>query len=203
MTPPVNTATALQKNVAEQSASTSGFCSQRLENVFNSTFASHNTLLVGGYDEPIYLPQTPQQPHNLLCYREDFFASALHEIAHWCVAGEERRAQVDFGYWYAPEGRDALAQEAFEHAEVKPQTLEWYFSLACNYRFIVSVDNLAQTTGALADTLAFEHRLIAQAERWLSEGFPRRAQQIFQALSGEFGTSGDIPHDAFTLAAFK
>ncbi len=49
------------------------------------------------------------------------FASALHEISHWCIAGKARRELVDFGYWYCPDGRDAMTQSQFEDVEVKPQ----------------------------------------------------------------------------------
>ncbi len=53
-----------------------------------------------------------------------FYASALHEIAHWCIAGENRCQQVDYGYWYEPNGRSEERQFEFEKVEVKPQALE-------------------------------------------------------------------------------
>ncbi len=118
------------------------FIVARLESVFRACFnESENTLLRGGAVEPFYQPAGGERSVNLLIYREDFFASALHEIAHWCVAGNARRRQRDFGYWYAPEGRSSQQQTAFEAMEVKPQALEWFFSKACGYRFQVSVDN--------------------------------------------------------------
>ncbi len=54
---------------------------------------------------------TMKRPITVSCLRTDFFASALHEISHWCVAGKARREQVDFGYWYCPDGRDAMTQK--------------------------------------------------------------------------------------------
>ena len=163
--------------------------SRRLEEVFNRCFLlSENTQLVGGVEEPLYRPAKDEQDQHLLYYREDYFASALHEVAHWCIAGRSRRQLVDFGYWYAPEGRDSQQQRAFESVEVKPQALEWYFAKACGYRFQVSVDNLDPETGALPDTGHFRERVLAQARYWLDAGLPPRAQLFFEALSESFGT---------------
>lgn len=44
--------------------------------------------------------------------------------------GEKRRQLVDFGYWYAPDGRSAEQQELFQAVEVKPQAMEWILSPA-------------------------------------------------------------------------
>ena len=73
-------------------------------------------------------------PHRL--------GGALHEVAHWCVAGPRRRCLDDYGYWYAPDGRDAAAQAEFLRVEVRPQALEALFCAACNHPFRVSLDNL-------------------------------------------------------------
>lgn len=164
------------------------FDSRRLEQVFNACFAqSQNTRLIGGAAEPVYQPARHPGKH-LLFYREDFFASALHEVAHWCIAGEARRQLLDFGYWYAPEGRDRVQQRAFEAVEVKPQAMEWFFAKACGYRFQVSVDNLDPETGAVPDTSHFRLRVLQQARHWLDDGLPPRGQQFFDALSQEFDT---------------
>lgn len=165
------------------------FSAARLEHVFEQCFLqSERTRLVGGAEEPLYRPaETPGEPH-LLFYRDDFFASALHEIAHWCIAGSRRRELLDFGYWYAPEGRDPQQQRAFEAVEVKPQALEWYFSRACGYRFRVSVDNLDPVTGAMPDTADFRHSVAEQAQLWQRAGLPARALQFFNALIEEFNT---------------
>ena len=53
-------------------------------------FAEFNTRLEGGAEEPLYLPTTSHDPARIL-FTRDYFASALHEVAHWCVAGEARR----------------------------------------------------------------------------------------------------------------
>lgn len=165
----------------------SAFCSTRLERVFDATFAAYNTRLIGGFAEPIYLPAGSECAYHRLCYRDDYFASALHESAHWCIAGPERRLQEDFGYWYAPDGRDARAQRAFEQVEVKPQALEWWFTQACGATFSLSVDNLDATGDAAQASDEFVGAVSAQARRWQAEGLPERAAQFFAALCDAFG----------------
>lgn len=59
-------------------------------------------------------------PYNRIVFAHGYYASGMHEISHWCVAGAERRKLVDFGYWYCPDGRDAETQGKFEDVEVKP-----------------------------------------------------------------------------------
>jgi elongation factor P hydroxylase len=138
-----------------------------------------------------------------LYYRSDYFASALHEVAHWCIAGERRRQLADFGYWYAPDGRSPQQQSAFEAVEAKPQALEWLFSLACGYRFRISVDNLGATQAGEHDTAPFRQRVLAQARAWQQSRLPPRAELFFSALSLEFGTGlkpGDPELDLAGLA---
>ncbi|MDO8863896.1 elongation factor P hydroxylase [Haliea sp. E1-2-M8] len=175
------------------------FCSGRLQRVFDACFAgSENTLLCGGAGEPLYAPATnPGDPHRLW-YREDFFASALHEVAHWCIAGPARRLLPDFGYWYAPEGRNADQQAAFESVEVAPQALEWCFAIACGYRFQVSTDNLAAERGTPADHSAFKAAVCREARRRARQGLPPRARQFHAALQAEFGLATRLTPELFT-----
>ncbi len=176
-----------------------GFCALRLERVFAACFAAnYSTRLAGGASEPYYRPAGQAGRHHLLRYREDYFASALHEVAHWCIAGPERRLRPDFGYWYAPDGRSAVEQRAFEAVEYRPQALEWHFSRACGYRFRVSLDNLDGGEEAVMDTLRFRRRLVDQANHWRATGLPRRAARFAAALRREFGVPGELPE--FTLA---
>ena len=178
-------------------ASSTLFDCARLAAIFAACFAeTENTLLVGGADEPLYQPSGEGQARNLLYFRDDYFASALHEIAHWCIAGPERRTRVDFGYWYAPEGRNSAQQQAFEAVEVKPQALEWLFSLACGYHFRVSVDNFGPQ-GELADTTAFRLAVAEQARHWQAAGLPQRAAQFFDALVEEFASGAELAHLVF------
>ena len=168
------------------SASEEGFPASRLERVFADCFAARwRTRLVGGADEPFYQPAVDEGGVHLLHYRLDYFASALHEAAHWCIAGAARRQLPDFGYWYAPDGRSAEQQREFEAVEYRPQALEWFFSRACGYRFRVSTDNLAAPQG---DALTFRIRVLEQATSWRDSGLPQRASLFFDALAGAFGT---------------
>ena len=68
---------------------------QLFDNLFLNT---ENTQLLGGADEPFYIPSSSEAVPHKLIFRENFVSSALHEIAHWCIAGKMRRLQQDFGY---------------------------------------------------------------------------------------------------------
>jgi elongation factor P hydroxylase len=187
---------------AVHSPSAQAFRSARLERVFTACFGqSLQTRLVGGAPEPLYTPATQEAPESTIYYREDYFASALHEVAHWCIAGEERRQQLDFGYWYAPDGRSPQQQAAFEQVEYKPQALEWFFSKACAIRFSVSVDNLQGFAAVNVDQASgFKHSVLDQALYWQREPLPGRALSFYQALCIEFGTDTQPTELDFTLA---
>jgi elongation factor P hydroxylase len=156
-----------------------------IERVFNATFAdSHNTVLIGGAPEPFYRPADADHAQHRIFYREDFVSSSLHEIAHWLVAGPERRLLPDWGYWYAPDGRDAEQQGKFEQVEVKPQALEWLLHIACGLRFQVSLDNLGEHAGSGE---VFKDRVHEQANTNIHHGVNDRTQQLYDALSTAFG----------------
>ena len=118
-------------------------------------------------------------------FTHDYFRSALHETAHWCVAGEDRLKLDDWGYWYSPDGRNAQQQKAFYQVEVKPQALEWIFCDACSESFSVSADNLDGSTQGLED---FEKKVALQKERFLSEGLSERPARWVEGLRREFGS---------------
>lgn len=100
---------------------------QDLITIFNDTFLeSFNTKLELGGDEPIYLPADEAHPHHRIIFARGFYASALHEIAHWCVAGPERRLLEDFGYWYEPDGRTAEVQAEFEKLKFAPKLMSGF-----------------------------------------------------------------------------
>ena len=161
-----------------------------LEQLFSDCFyESYNSKLVKGGDEPIYLPpmQTDisiaPQPYAQIVFAHGYYASALHEIAHWCLAGAERRKRIDFGYWYSPDGRTAKQQQAFQKVECQPQAIEWAFCVASGFAFNVSCDNLAgDEFGRQPDHRAFALTVKAQVQTYLQQGFPQRAQQFIKAL---------------------
>ena len=155
--------------------------------IFDALFGeTENTRLIWGGDEPIYLPADSEVPFNRVIFAHGYFASALHEIAHWCIAGSERRRLTDFGYWYAPDGRSAAQQQAFEKVEVKPQALEWILSKACGKPFRVSVDNL---NGEQSDPEPFKRAVCRQVQAYCREGIPACAQMLRDALATFYGTA--------------
>ena len=113
----------------------------------DTVLAAYRTRLVGGFDEPFYLAFRGDKPAEIR-FTHDYPRSALHELAHWCVAGEVRRRQDDYGYWYAPDGRTNAQQQQFFQVEVIPQAFEKHFCTALGIPFAVSVDNLCNRAAA-------------------------------------------------------
>ncbi len=157
-----------------------------LISLFERTFfETYNVRLIRGDDEPVYQPADQSIPFNRVVFAHGFYASAFHEIAHWCFAGSARHDKTDFGYWYVGDGRDEEQQKIFEQVEVKPQAIEWAFCVAAGFPFNVSCDNL---DGAEPDYQAFRNKVAAQVSRWVAEGFPPRAEQFIKALADFYGT---------------
>lgn len=163
--------------------------------LFNQCFLdSYNTLLVKGGDEPIYLPQSAERPHYELHFAHGFYRSALHETAHWLIAGDTRRQQVDFGYWYEPDGRSAEQQRIFEQVEVKPQALEWILSDAVGIPFRVSVDNLS---GEATDATPFKMAVFSQVLDYVATGLWSRAETFRLALCEHYGRPRELDPNRF------
>ncbi len=155
-----------------------------LVRLFNDLFyLQEKTILVSGGDEPLYLPANDDCSYARVIFTADYFASALHEVAHWCLAGARRLTQTDYGYWYIAD-RTLQQQRAFERAEVKPQALEELFSLASGYPFRPSFDNLKIPEYS---SEWFNQRRAAQRQRFLVDGLPGRANQFYQALTAFYG----------------
>lgn len=166
---------------------------RQLIDIFDRLFVgSCNTRLIAMGDEPVYYPADDVFAYHRLIFRHDYFSSALHEISHWCIAGPQRREQVDFGYWYQPDGRTEAQQQAFEQVEVKPQALEWMLSNAAGHRFRISADNLS---GGIGASEAFVEAVAQQARHWCDMPMPTRAAQLAEALAESFGgTNYCQPH---------
>lgn len=149
--------------------------------LFNHTFFDvYNTKLVRGDDEPIYLPATDSVPYHQIVFAHGFYASAMHEIAHWCVAGPERRLREDFGYWYEPDGRTERVQAEFEKVEIRPQSYEWILSVSAGLPFSVSCDNL--NGDFEPDRFAFMGKVHQEVMLILEQGLPNRVDMLSQAL---------------------
>lgn len=179
---------------------------EAISQIFDHCFAEDfNTRLCAGAEEPLYLPAgmddaelgySPSDTHRLF-FRHDYVASAFHEVAHWCIAGSERREQKDYGYWYAPDGRDAAQQREFELVEVKPQALEWLLCLAAGRDFRLSIDNLS---GEAINVRPFADAVVAQARRYAQTGLPPRAETLCLALR-EYSGAAMPEHDSFCIEA--
>lgn len=167
-----------------------------LVELFNQTFqVSHRTVLVKGDDEPVYLPADSEHSHHRIIFAHGFFASGLHEISHWCIAGPQRLLLEDFGYWYEPDGRTAEQQAIFEKVEIKPQALEWIFAKSCGFRFRVSTDNL---NGEWTDNSQFKQNVYEQVGEYLAQGvdgLPDRPKSLVKALCSFYGTSMPLYSD--------
>ena len=150
----------------------------QLTRLFNSVFAvSDKTALIGNAAEPYYQPGSPHR----IYFRSDYLRSALHEVAHWCVAGARRRRLPDYGYWYSPDGRDAGQQQAFFAVEARSQAIECCFCDAIGIPFSPSVDNV----GARIEPQHLR-RFEARIQEWCNQferaGLPPRAAQFVTAL---------------------
>ena len=169
--------------------------------LFNQLFAhTENTLLVAGEDEPIYLPADTKHAQHRIIFAHGFFSSALHEISHWCIAGEARRQQIDYGYWYNPDGRSADQQMAFAKVEAKPQALEWILSRACGYKFVISLDNLRAEP---IDITPFRQAVLTQIKQFQQQGIGARAEKLQQALSHYYQQPTDYKSYTVSLQELK
>ncbi|CAA0117532.1 Elongation factor P hydroxylase [BD1-7 clade bacterium] len=150
--------------------------------IFNGLFAEkENTQLARGDGEPIYLPATEgDSACHQVVFAHGFFASALHEIAHWCIAGKQRRELVDYGYWYEPDGRCVEKQHEFALVEARPQAVEWVLHQACGHRFNISLDNLSLDPQAFAP---FKDAVLEQITNLKLHGLPPRAAILQEALA--------------------
>ncbi len=141
---------------------------------FNRLFAiPFNVEMRGGGAEPDYSPPTAKQ-RGALVARADYAASALHEAAHWCVAGSARRRLPDYGYVYLPPPRNPPDQRRFFAWELRNQAVECYLCDAAGLAYRASADDPELALDALA---AFEARV-----RALSLSPPQRALQLAAEL---------------------
>jgi elongation factor P hydroxylase len=150
-------------------------------NALNDTVLCHyRTRIVGGFAEPFYKAATDDAFAEIR-FTHDYERSALHELGHWCVAGEQRRRQDDYGYWYAPDGRDNTQQQLFFQVEVRPQAIEKHFCSALGIPFAVSVDNLGNPD--FAGVSEFSTAVDERFAHYREHGLPGRARDIYHCLA--------------------
>lgn len=168
---------------------------QDLISLFYKTFyQKYNTQLVKGGDEPLYLPADSNCDYHQIIFARGYYASAFHEISHWCQAGKKRRLLEDYGYWYMPDGRNEAQQKKFEQVEIVPQAIEWAFNVAAQRKFHISADNL---NGYQADTTRFKRKVYQQILIFLEQGFPSRANQFIESLAHFYNTPLPLKLDDF------
>ncbi|MFL2537281.1 MAG: elongation factor P hydroxylase [Candidatus Azotimanducaceae bacterium] len=136
---------------------------------------SYGVRLIGGGQEPFYQAPKNGNPGRII-FREDFIASALHEVAHWCLAGSRRRCLDDYGYWYV-EHRTHKEQLAFEQAEARPQGLACLFSEAIGLSFVVSSDDPTRLPSQRFVSSVFD------ARDELETQLPPRAERFIRRLT--------------------
>lgn len=150
-----------------------------LEHLNSVVMLPRQSRLAGGFPEPFYKAPTGDAP-AVVQFTRDYERSALHELAHWCIAGDSRRLLDDYGYWYVPDGRNGRQQQRFFEVEVKPQALERHFCDALELPFDVSVDNLDNTDVDGLDS--FKNDVEQQYNHYAATGLPERASVIYQCL---------------------
>jgi len=115
------------------------FC-QHLISAFSAIFP--NLTIIGEAEEPFY--EAPREDAKAVLYfRSNYPRSLLHEISHYCLAGDRRRSLDDFGYWYIPCGRNVEEQQRFELVETRPQGLEKAICEIVGIHFSPSLDDFS------------------------------------------------------------
>lgn len=145
-----------------------------LSNIFS------NLKIEGGADEPFYSAPTKSR-QAVLYFKSNYPRSLLHEISHFCLAGDKRRAIDDFGYWYSPCGRTAEQQKQFEKVEARPQGLEKALCQIAGLPFSPSLDDFS---GRPPSEDFLQQLNVAYKEMTLSP--PPTAQQALRGLKAYF-----------------
>jgi elongation factor P hydroxylase len=155
---------------------------RQIADCFNSLF-ERQVRLVGGGREPFYQPAVSGRP-AVIRYTRDYAQSALHEIAHWCLATPAARRQTDYGLAYQPPPRSPADQAKFYADEVPVQALEWVFARACGVTFSLSADNPGMDHDPTRPQ--FERRVRAAHRRLLKVGLPDPAKEVLAALNPQW-----------------
>ncbi len=115
-------------------------CCQYLINAFASIFPG--LTIKGGAEEPFYAAPRANVSATIH-FRSNYPRSLLHEVSHYCLAGDQRRNIDDFGYWYSPCGRTIEEQQRFEFVEARPQGLEKAMCEIIGVKFSPSIDDFS------------------------------------------------------------
>jgi elongation factor P hydroxylase len=167
--------------------------------LFNAEFKdSENTSIAESPDEPIYLPANETESLNQILYTAGSYTSVLHEISHWCIAGEGRRKQVDYGYWYKPDFQTPKESELYTQFEAKTHGIEWIFSLAAGVPFYIIPNNLSAGFEVSQDLKEAVYRATLN---YLNKGLPISAERFKHALLKYYGREAVFKVSLFCLEA--
>ena len=138
----------------------------------------------GGAEEPFY--EAPTEDSNAVLYfRDNYPRSLLHELSHYCLAGDRRRSLDDFGFWYSPCGRTAQEQLKFELVEARPQGLEKAFCEVLDLTFSPSLDDFSGREASNEFSLNLE-----KAYQEMCSNPPPTAKKLLTGLK-QFKSSGN------------
>lgn len=139
-------------------------------------------LIQGGADEPFYEAAKEDQK-AVLYFRDNYPRSLLHELSHFCLAGDRRRKLDDFGYWYFPCGRTAEEQLLFEEVEARPQGLEKVMCEVIGIKFSPSLDDFSGNPPSESFELNLEN-----AYQEMLHTPPPTAQKVLEGFHRYFGS---------------
>lgn len=105
-------------------------------------YAFPSLTIKGGAEEPFY-EASKANTNATIHFRSNYPRSLLHEMSHYCLAGERRRKLDDFGYWYVECGRTIEDQQRFEVVEARPQSLEKAMCEIIGLKFSPSLDDFS------------------------------------------------------------
>ena len=154
---------------------------RQIAGCFNARFGRcYQVRLIGGAQEPLYLPAAGVD-RAIIRYTRDYARSALHELAHWCLAGVRRRGRVDYGYWYQPPPRSPDQQQRLRRERRSPYR-RWKVCLP------KPVDSRSGSVSTISPTMPMRSQpsRVLLPSGWSaseSSGLPARADEIRRALT--------------------
>ena len=172
--------------------------SQEITNLFHRIFKeNYKTIIVKGEYEPFYKAAKSDCAFHEIIYANDSLSSLLHELSHWFIAGNARRMQDDYGYWYLEKRKTNKEQNDFFKSEVKPQALEWILSMAADHHFQFSIDNfyIEELTGIDK----FKSDVLEQVKIYLNGNIEKRAKIFIQELQKKYQSDLYLSEAQFNL----
>lgn len=159
-------------------------CCEELAALFNMVFeGSEQTVLIATDDEPHYLPKGDDRLDYRIFYTRDSYTSLMHEVAHWCRAGVDRRQLPDYGYWYQAGNRLPPAQQLYVQSESKTQALEWIFCVAAGLRLQIIPENQPHS---FEPSPEFKRSIYDAALNYLRRGLSDRSERFKQTLLSHY-----------------